>query len=68
MNNYQIIFSPTGGTEKVANAITQTYGTINLIRQIQINACFYISPLKRASISDAVYNTSVTITLSSRIV
>ena len=68
MNNYQIIFSPTGGTEKVGNAITQTYGTINLIRQIQINACFYSSPLKRASISDAVYNTSVTITLSSRIV
>ena len=38
------------------------------ISEIQINACFYSSPLKRASISDAVYNTSVTITLSSRIV
>ena len=33
MKNYQIIFSPTGGTEKVANAITQNWlqvGTIDL--------------------------------------
>ena len=31
MNNYQIIFSPTGGTEKVANAITQTWSQVNTI-------------------------------------
>lgn len=33
MKNYQIIFSPTGGTKKVANAITQNWsqvGTIDL--------------------------------------
>ena len=31
MKNYQIIFSPTGGTEKVANAITQNWSQVDTI-------------------------------------
>lgn len=31
MKNYQIVFSPTGGTEKVANAITQNWSQVETI-------------------------------------
>jgi len=31
MKNFQIIFSPTGGTEKVANAITKTWSQVDTI-------------------------------------
>ena len=32
MKNYQIVFSPTGGTEKVANAITKNWSPVETIR------------------------------------
>ena len=31
MKKYQILFSPTGGTEKVANAITQNWSQVDKI-------------------------------------
>ena len=48
MKCYQILFSPTGGTEKVATAITQNWPevqTIDLSSTSTDFASFFINPI-----------------------